>query len=171
MILVDIPIKHLYQVKVKKEKKMQDPNILKVGYNIELEVKDDVSGETLEKRTIHNLITNAGKQRVAELLNNVSSTYFRAIAIGTGTNAAAVGDTQLQTEVKRSAATLTYEASYKAKFVYLFTFTTGEAYAITEVGVLDNATSGGVLLNRAVSAAINVDNTKTLSVTVTVSVS
>jgi len=149
---------------------MLDTNILKMSYNIELEVRDEETNELLEKREVHNLITNDGLQRIAELLNNVSSTYFRAIAIGEGSSGPTNGDSALGSEVARSSATLTYEASYKAKFVHQFTFASGDSYAITEVGVLDNNTSGGALLNRAVFAAINVDSTKTLTVTITVTV-
>jgi len=127
------------------------------------------TGEILDTEVIHNIIVNTGKERVAKLINGVSSTYFRAIAVGTGITGAAAGDTALQTEVTRSAATLTYEASYKAKFEYTFTF--GGSYAITEAGIFDSATvSGSTMLNRITFAAKNVSTVIQLIATVTITV-
>lgn len=130
---------------------------------------DIKTGKILQEETKENTIVNTGLERVAKLLNGVSSTYFRAIAVGTGTTGAASGDTALETEVTRSAATLTYEASYKAKFVYTFSF--GGDYAITEAGLFDSATaSGSVMLNRTTFTAKNVSTTVQLIVTATITV-
>lgn len=130
---------------------------------------DRATGKILQEETKENTIVNTGLERVAKLLNGVSSTYFRAIAVGTGTTGAASGDTELETEVTRAEAVLTYEASYKAKFVYTFTF--GGDYAITEAGLFDSATaSGSVMLNRTTFAAKNVSTTVDLIATVTITV-
>ena len=127
------------------------------------------TGEILDTEVIHNIIVNTGKERVAKLLNGVSSTYFRAIAVGTGATGALAGNTALETEVTRSAATLTYEASYKAKFEYTFTF--GSTYAITEAGLFDSATvSGSTMLNRTTFAAKNVSTVIQLIATATITV-
>jgi hypothetical protein len=127
------------------------------------------TGEILDTEVIHNIIVNTGKERVAKLLNGVSSTYFRAIAVGTGVTGALVGNTTLETEVTRSAATLTYEASYKTKFVYTFSF--GGNYAITEAGIFDSATvSGSVMLNRTTFTAKNVSTIIQLIATATITV-
>jgi hypothetical protein len=130
---------------------------------------DRATGKILQEETKENTIVNTGLERVAKLLNGVSSTYFRAIAVGTGITGAASGDTELGTEVTRAEAVLTYEASYKAKFVYTFTF--GGDYAITEAGLFDSATaSGSVMLNRTTFAAKNVSTTVDLIATVTITV-
>lgn len=130
---------------------------------------DRATGKILQEETKENTIVNTGLERVAKLLNGVSSTYFRAIAVGTGTNGAASGDTELETEVTRAEAVLTYEASYKAKFVYTFTF--GGDYAITEAGLFDSATaSGSVMLNRTTFAAKNVSTTVDLIATVLITI-
>jgi hypothetical protein len=113
------------------------------------------TGEILDSQEFCNLIVNNGLERVARLLNGNSTTYFRALAVGTGVTGAANGDTALGTEVTRSAATLTYEASYKAKFAYTFSF--GGSYAITEAGIFDSATvSGSTMLSRVTFTAKNV---------------
>jgi hypothetical protein len=130
---------------------------------------DVKTGKILQEETKENIIVNTGLERVAKLLNGVSSTYFRAIAVGTGTTGALVGNTALVTEVTRATATLTYEASYKAKFEYTFTF--GGSYAITEAGLFDSATvSGSTMLNRTTFSAKNVSTVVQLIATVTITV-
>lgn len=127
------------------------------------------TGEIIDSQEFCNTIVNDGLERVAKLLNGVSTTYFRALAVGTGTNAVTNSDTTLQTEVTRATATLSYEASYKAKFTHTFTF--GGDYAITEAGIFDSATaSGSVMLSRTTFTAKNVSATIQLIVTATITV-
>jgi hypothetical protein len=128
-------------------------------------------GAVIDREEIKNLIVNAGKEVVAKLLNGVSSTYFRAIAIGTGTTGATTGDTTLETEVTRALASLAYEASYKATFEKTFEFGSGESYSITEAGVFDSATaSGSTMLDRLTFTAKSVDSDTDLYVKITVTV-
>lgn len=146
---------------------MKDQFKLKGVWNFK--TVDRLTGKILQEETKENIIVNTGLERIAKLLNGVNSTYFRAIAIGTGTTGALVGNTALETEVTRATASLTYEASYKAKFEYTFTF--GSAYAITEAGLFDSATvSGSVMLNRTTFTAKNVSATVDLITTVTITV-
>jgi hypothetical protein len=124
------------------------------------------TGEILDSQEFCNLIVNAGLTRAALLLNGNSSTYFRALAVGTGTTPAANADTALETEVTRSAATLT-NGTYTAVFAHTFTF--GGDYAITEAGIFDSATvSGSSMLAHTVFAAKNVSTTVSLIVTATI---
>jgi hypothetical protein len=124
------------------------------------------TGEILDSQEFCNLIVNAGLTRAALLLNGNSSTYFRALAVGTGVTGAANGDTALETEVTRSAATLT-NGTYTTIFAKTFTF--GGDYAITEAGIFDSATvSGSTMLARTVFAAKNVSTTVSLIVTATI---
>ena len=148
---------------------MERAGTLTLLENWKLETVNKETGEILSCEEFCNSIVNTGKERVAKLINGVSSTYFRAIAVGTGTNAVTSGDTALQTENQRALATLSYEASYKAKFVYTFSF--GSAYAITEAGLFDSATvSGSVMLNRTTFTAKNVSALIQLVATVTITV-
>lgn len=135
------------------------------------------NGELIEARTVKNLITSAGKAAAAGLLNGVVTDFFDYLAIGTGTTAAAVGDTALQTEIStnggaRAAATLsrvtTTVTNDTAQFVYTWTFS--GSFAVTECGVL-SASSGGVLLARQVFSALNVVSGDTLAITYKVAVS
>lgn len=143
----------------------------KVEENIELITSDHWTGEVKERSVVKNAIVNSGLERIAKLLNNESSTYYRAIAIGTDNTAVTNSDTTLGTEVARETATLSYEADYKAKFSHKFTFGSGESYTITEVGVFDSATaSGSTMLNRALDAGKSVDSDTDLTVTVTITI-
>ncbi|GAG55799.1 unnamed protein product [marine sediment metagenome] len=115
-------------------------------------------GTVINREVLHNLIVGDGKERASKLLGGLSSDYFTHITIGTGTTAAAVGDSSLETEYTREAATIAYEASYKIKFEKTFTFGTGDSEDITEAGVTDDATvTGSVLLDRFVFSPKAID--------------
>ena len=134
-------------------------------------------GELIDKRTVHNLIPTAGKAATAGLLVGIVTDFFDYLAIGTGTTAAAAGDTTLQTEIasgggSRAAATLsrvtTSVTNDTAQLVYTWTFSS--SFAVTECGVF-SASSGGTLLARQVFAALNVASGDTLAITYKVAVS
>lgn len=126
---------------------------------------------------ISNLVTNAGKAGAASRLNGAGSeAAFTYIAIGTGTTAAAAGDTTLQTEIttnggQRAAGTTsrvtTDVTNDTARVVVTFNFT--GSFAVTEAGLL-NAASSGVLLNRQVFTAVNVVSGDSLQVTIDIDV-
>jgi len=131
-----------------------------------------LTGSWGDKRNIHNLVTSAGKAGAASrLMGSGGEAIFDKIAVGTGTTAAAAGDTALQTELaasglSRATGTLsrvtTSVANDTAQSVVTFTVT-GTA-AVTESGVL-NAASSGTLLARQVFSAINVVNGDSLQIT------
>jgi hypothetical protein len=124
------------------------------------------TGEVLETEKKTNLIVNAGLEYVAKLINGEHTTYFRAIAIGTGITGAANENVTLEAEYTRALATLSYEANYIAKFTYTFTFGSGVAEDITEAGILDNSVAGGNLLARTTFAVKSVSADVDLIVTV-----
>jgi hypothetical protein len=95
-----------------------------------------------------------GQNFVASAIINSSTSPFTAMAVGTGTTAAALGDTTLQTEVARSAYT---SSSVSTNVVTLATtFAAGTATgALTEAGIFNNNSSGGTMLSRVVFSAVN----------------
>jgi hypothetical protein len=140
----------------------------KIRENWKIERVDALTGKVIDSEEFSNLIVNAGLTRVALLLNGNSSTYFRALGVGTGVTAAGYTDSALGTEVTRAAATLT-NGTYTAVFAHTFSF--GGDYAITEAGVFDSATvSGSTMLSRVVFAAKNVSTVVQLIVTATITV-
>jgi hypothetical protein len=131
-----------------------------------------VTGIWTRNAIVGNLVTTRGKQIVAEQTNGETTAPVTAIAIGTGTTAAAAGDTALETEIttgggSRGAATTSNETTTTtndtAQWVKTFTFTS--SFAVTEEGLFDNNTSGGNMLARQVFSAVNVVNTDTLQIT------
>lgn len=121
----------------------------------------------------HNLITNAGHAAACGRVSNQGSySPFVNIAIGTGTNAASASDTALQTEITtggggRGAATASLTTTTVSNDTTQLTksFTFSSSFAITEEGILDNATSGGTLLARQVFSPINVTSGDVLQFT------
>lgn len=105
-------------------------------------------------RVKKNLITSAGKAALA-YIEIASGTAPSHIAIGTGTTAAAVGDTTLQTEVYRSAATRTrVNTTYTNDTAqYSLDQAIGATYTISEAGLLNNS-SGGDLYSRQVFTGV-----------------
>lgn len=125
-----------------------------------------LNGETvLEKK---NLIVNAGKNFLASAVINTSASPFTYMAIGTGTTAAAVGDTALGSEVARSAFTSSSVASNVVTLSTTYAAGTGTG-ALTEAGIL-NASSGGTMLSRVVFSAINKGASDSLTITWTITV-
>lgn len=132
-----------------------------------------ITGGYGEVMTNHNLITNVGHAAAnAKLSGQGSYGTFTAIAIGTGTTAAAATDTALQTEIStnggaRGAATATQVTTTvtndTTQLVKTFTFT--GSFAVTEEGIFDNATSGGNMLARQVFSAVNVASGDSLQIT------
>lgn len=129
-------------------------------------------GHYATSKQIHNLVTSAGLAGVASRINGSGGeAAFTYIAVGTGTNAANVADTTLQTEtaasgLSRANATAsrvtTDVANDSARLAY--TFTVSGTVAVTESGVL-NAGAAGTLLARQVFSAVNVVSGDSLTIT------
>lgn len=114
------------------------------------------------------LVTNAGRDEIIDEFDGATAagfdlTTFNFHGIGTGTVAPAVGDTALGTELTteynpnntRATGTQSQPTSDVYRTVATNTLDSGTP-AITEVGVLSQAaTGGGVLLDRFTFAAIN----------------
>ncbi len=105
-------------------------------------------------------IPTTGKAEVAALiLSDIASDAFDYLAIGTGTTAFAAGNTTLETETHRVAGTgtrvTTSVTNDTAQLVVTFSGFSGTE-AVTEVGML-NAASTGDLLMRQTFSALNVD--------------
>ncbi len=129
-------------------------------------------GSWTENALISNLVVSAGKALVAGRING-SGTPAAAtfIALGIGTTAANAADTALESEIvtnggQRAAATVSLQTTDTtndtARLTHTFTFT--GSFAVTESGVLNDATTG-TLLSRQVFSAINVASGDSLAIT------
>ena len=115
-----------------------------------------------------NLVVTAGKNWVADRMNN-ANTVMTHMAVGTGTNAAAAGDTTLQTENDRNALTSTTVTTNA--IAYVATWAAGDASAaLTEAGLFDAASSGDMLA-RTVFSVVNKGAADSMTITWTITVS
>ncbi len=126
-----------------------------------------LNGETVQK--VDNLVVTAGKGYVASRMKDTSATAMSHMAIGTGSTAAAAGNTALGNQAARVSLTSTTVSG--ADIVYVATFPAGTGTAaITEAGIL-NASSSGTLLCRTVFSVVNKGASDSMTITWTVTVS
>lgn len=129
----------------------------------------DADGILKEERSIHNLVVTAGLNHIADQLSSTpGGAAMSHMAVGTGTDAAAAGDTTLGTELDRNA--LTSRTDSGAVVTYVGTWGAGDGTgAITEAGIF-NAASSGTMLARAVFDVINKGAADSLVITWTLTV-
>lgn len=125
-------------------------------------------GNVKHEVIVPNLVVTAGKNFIADRLKN-NTTVMSHMAIGTGSTAAAAGNTALGSEAGRVALTSSTVTDNAVAYVASFGAGTGTG-AITEAGLL-NASSSGTLLCRTVFSVINKGANDTLGITWTVTIS
>lgn len=125
-------------------------------------------GTITQETVVPNLVVTSGKDFIAERMKDATTTAMSHMAIGTGSTAAAAGDTTLGTEAGRVSLTSTTVTSNAVAYVATFGAGTGTG-AITEAGLF-NASSGGDMLCRTVFSVINKGAADTLGITWTVTV-
>lgn len=119
-----------------------------------------------DERASHNVVTTVGKEFIGSFLYSAAlaaSTFtMKYMAIGTDSTAELVGNTALGTEAARHTGTVGYTSG--AIYTVTATFATGSGTgAIVEYGILSSNT-GGTLLNRLTTAAVNKGASDTLTV-------
>ena len=125
-----------------------------------------LNGEVV--REIPNLVVTAGKNWVADRMND-ANTVMTHMAVGTGTTAAAAGQTSLVSEAARGALTSTTVTNNAIAYVETFAAGTGTG-ALTEAGIFD-AASGGDMLCRTVFSVVNKGSADAMTITWTITVS
>lgn len=112
------------------------------------------------------VVTNAGVAFIVDAFQNtVELENMKYHGYGTGTNAEAVGDTALQTELTTQYASnntrptgSTTEGATANIYRSVGTVTPDASVALTEHGIFDQASNaGGVLLDRSVFSAVNLN--------------
>lgn len=126
-------------------------------------------GQVKAEHDFKNLVVTVGKNFVASRMVGTASAVMSDMAIGSGTTAAAVGDTALESELGR--VTLTSGTASGAVATYTATFPAGTGTgAVTEAGIF-NASSAGTMLCRTVFSVVNKGADDAMSVTWTVTIS
>lgn len=126
-------------------------------------------GNVTQETVVPNLVVTVGKNWIAGRMYDTGiPNEMSHMAIGTGTTAAAAGDTALGTEAGRVALTSTTVTTNSVAYVATFPAGTGTG-AITEAGIF-NAGASGTMLCRTVFSVINKGAADTLGITWTVTV-
>ena len=135
---------------------------LKLTGALTIALNDEIVQET------ENLVVTAGKNWVADRMNN-ANTVMTHMAVGTGSTAAAAGNTALVTETDRNALTSTTVTDNAV--AYVATWAAGDATAaLTEAGIFDAASSGDMLA-RTVFSVVNKGAADSMTITWTITVS
>tara|TARA_B100000287_G_scaffold429147_1_gene481903 strand:+ start:1538 stop:1981 length:444 start_codon:yes stop_codon:yes gene_type:complete len=133
-----------------------------------VEIKDK-DGKIKDTRELTNLVVSDGLDFIASRMKDATATAMSHMAIGTGSTAAASGDSALGTEAARQALTSTTVNNNAVSYVASFAAGTGTG-AITEAGIL-NANSGGTLLCRTVFSVVNKGASDSMTITWTITIS
>jgi len=143
--------------------------------NDQLKVTGDVvveiigaDGQIKDRREIKNLVVATGKTFIAGRMVG-TPTVMSHMAVGSGSTAAATGDTALSSSLGRVA--LTTSTSSGAVVTYVATFPPGTGTgAVVEAGVFNDPTTG-TMLCRTVFAVVNkgVDDAMSITWAITVS--
>lgn len=137
-------------------------------------LKISLNGEVV--REVNNLVVDTGKDWVASRMAGVADAIMSHMAIGTGTTAATVTDTALETEVARNALnatavatdnTITFEATWGPDDPDV---TAPATTPVTEAGIF-NAASVGTMLARTTFPVINKGEADTMTISWTVTIS
>jgi hypothetical protein len=138
------------------------------------DVKIDIigaDGVVKDSREIKNLVVTTGKNYIASRMKDATATAMTHMELGTGTTAAAVGDTALQTAIASSRVTLTSTTVTTNAIAYVASFPAGTGTgAVTEAGTF-NAASAGTMLCRTVFSVVNKGANDAMSITWTITVS
>jgi len=126
-------------------------------------------GQIKEDHSFTNLVVTVGKNFVASRIVGIASNVMSHMAVGSGTTAAAAGDTALGSELGRVALGSGTAATNVVSYSATFPAGTGTG-AVTEAGIL-NASSVGTLLCRTVFAVVNKGASDSMAITWTITIS
>ena len=133
-------------------------------------VLKDKNGNVKETREIDNLVVNTGLDYIASRMKDATATAMTHMGLGSGTTAAAAGDTDLES-ILGSREILDSTTVTSNAVAYVSSFEAGDATgAVTEAGLF-NATTGGTMLCRTVFSVVNKAADDTMSVTWTITIS
>ena len=130
-------------------------------------------GAVKDQRELKNLIVNAGLAYITSRMLGASLAAMSHMGLGSGSTAAAAGDTNLGSLLgsRKVLGSATQSGSNNESIVFTTVFEPGEATgAITEAGIFNAATSG-TMLCRTVFPVVNKQSGDTLQVTWTVTLS
>jgi len=142
---------------------------LKLSGQLNIVLKDK-TGTVKEQREVKNLVVDTGLAFIISRMTGTSKAVMSHMALGSGTTAAAAGQTDLVSVLgsREALDSTTIAGSNNEKVVYVSSFEAGDGTgAVTEAGIF-NASSSGDMLCRTVFSVVNKAADDTLSVTWTI---
>lgn len=154
---------------------MVDNTIKLEGY---IEWKHLRDGAVVASGERKNIITTVGKNALATLLNSASAgtSIVTHIGLGSGTNAVAVGDTTLTTELSggayaRLTVTRSNPSANQVQYVATFTGITNTP-TINEAGLFNAVTAGTLFAHQLVTPSVTLSTSAdSLQITWTITIS
>jgi hypothetical protein len=145
---------------------------LKLSGQLNIVLKDK-DGNVKDSREVKNLVVNTGLAYIASRMVGTSKSVMSHMALGSGTTAAAAGQTDLVSILgsREALDSTTISGTNDEKVVYVSSFEAGDATgAVTEAGIFNASTSGDMLC-RTVFSVVNkaADDTMTVTWTITLS--
>jgi hypothetical protein len=127
----------------------------------------DADGKVKQSQDIPNLVVNTGLAFIASRMKDTTDAAMTHMGVGSGTTAAAAGNTALQTQIG-SRVSLTSTTVTANATAYVATFAAGVGTgAVTEAGIF-NASTAGTMLCRTVFSVVNKGADDTLQITWTI---
>jgi hypothetical protein len=120
-------------------------------------------GRVKDERTVDNLVVTTGLDYIASRMKEATASAMSHMAVGSGTAAAAAGNTALGSELGRVSLTSTTVSGSTVTYIATFGPSVGTG-AVTEAGLF-NASSSGTMLCRTVFNVVNKDAGDTMSIT------
>lgn len=136
---------------------------LKLRGDVFITVKDK-DGNVKEERHEENLVVSAGLNFICDRMEGTTEAVMSHMGLGSGTTAAAAGDTDLETLIgsRQSLDSTTVSSN---TITYVASFGTGVSTGTVTEAALFNASTSGTMLCRVVFPAIGKQADDTMSVT------
>lgn len=109
---------------------------------------------------INNLIVDTGRTWI---LNAIADT-IEGLAVGTGTAEALLSDTALGNETLRKTVIHTINEAPDWSITFTASFTANEINGVTEIGLITDDQSGGVLITRSVFSSISLPPSSNITI-------
>jgi len=145
---------------------------LKLSGSLSIVIKSE-DGQIKDQREVKNLVVNTGLAYIVSRMVGTAKNVMSHMAVGSGSTAAAGGDTALGTQIgaRKALDSTTIQGSNNEQVRYIATFAAGEGTgAVTEAGIF-NASSAGDMLCRTVFAVVNKGASDSMVITWTITLS
>lgn len=134
---------------------------MKINANVTIESRD-LSGRVLEKREVHNLVVDNGRNLIRDLLNGTSTSALYTIAVGTGTTAPTAADTALEAQVYSDVISKRTTDIGKLTLSLYIGANAANGYTISEAGIF---AADGTMFARTVFAGLAKNSSNYLTIT------